>query len=77
MTIPSTETEILKTLYKELKKTFLVYDGSNRMITVYEARKDAVDGDACIVSYITYVGATTRIEKQKEDYSTWSSAYDI
>jgi hypothetical protein len=54
-----------------------LYDGSNRIITVLEAPTDAKDQDKCLRTDLTYVGATTNIDKQKESVGTWLSAYDI
>ena len=68
---------MLEALGKEIMKAFRIYDGSNRLITQYEAFANTLDTQPCIKTEYTYIGATTQIEKMKESVSVWSSAYDI
>lgn len=61
----------------EYIKEFYVYDGSDRLISLYQARNNANDGEPALLTEYTYVGATAVIEKMRESQSTWSAAYDI
>jgi hypothetical protein len=54
-----------------------LYDGSNRLITRYEAFAHAVNGDPCLRTDYTYVGATTNLDAMKESSDVWQSAWDI
>lgn len=70
-------TELLKTLGKEYLKRFIVRDGQNRIIEVYEAKADAEDGEPCLLTRYSYFTGETVVEKMQEERSTWSAAYDI
>jgi hypothetical protein len=69
--------EHLKTGAGEYIKSYITYDFSDRMSVVYEARANALNGEPCLKTTYTYVIGTTRVEKMKEEETTWSSAYDI
>lgn len=70
-------TAVLTSLKNELKKEFVAYDGSDRPISYYQAHINAGDGEPCLLTTITYVGVSTRIEKSKETIGLWSTAYEI
>jgi len=76
MTTDTTADELLRSLQKEVVKTKSVYDGSNRLITRYEAFSNSPNGKPCLKTTYTYVGATTNIDKTKEELATWNSAWD-
>ncbi len=67
----------LLTSKHEFVKQFIEYDGSARMVSIYEARADAADGSPCMKTSYAYVTGTTRIEKRKEEEATWDSSWDI
>ncbi len=67
----------IRTGSMEYIKQHLVYDGSSRMIQVYEARANAVNGDTALLTTYAYDGVSTRISDMKETVSTWNSAWDI
>ncbi len=69
--------QILNTLKNEVVKVFKVYDGSDRLITQYEAVANAADQAPCLKTEYTYIGATTKVEKMKESQGVWLAAYDI
>lgn len=69
--------QMLQALTKEIVKVYRVYDGSDRLITQYEALANTLNGEPCVKTTYTYIGATTKLEKMKEAQDTWSSAYDI
>lgn len=62
---------------KENIKQYFEYDGSSRMVTVYEARANAQNGEPCLKTTYTYVSTSTRVQAMKEEDATWSSAWDI
>ena len=62
---------------REIIKSYITYDGSDRMSVVYEARSGALNDEPCLKTTYTYVTGTTRVEKMKEETALWSSAYDI
>ncbi len=62
---------------KEYIKQYFEYDGSARMVTVYEARANAADGEPCLKTTYEYVGATTRVEKMVEEEAEWDETWDI
>ncbi len=68
------DTNHLKTGKNGLIKSYITYDGSDRMSTIYEAPADAVNNQKCLKTTYTYVTGTTRIEKMKEEEATWISA---
>jgi len=68
--------EFLKTGTHEFIKSYLEYD-TGRMVTVYEARANAVNGDYCLKTEYVYDGISTRVIKMKETPATWNSAWDI
>ena len=75
---PDTKTDnLLNALKVEAVKVYKVYDGSDRVITMYEAVANAADQSPCLVSTYTYVGASNRVEKMKEVIGVWLVAYDI
>jgi len=69
--------QLLESLSTNVVKTKTIYDGSNRAITRYEAVANANNGQACIKTSYTYVGATTQIDATKEEMDVWQSAWDI
>lgn len=73
----SNDTGHLKTNQNEMIKSYITYDGSDRMSVVYEARANAEDGDPCMKTTYTYVTGTTRIEKMLEEVAEWDSSYDM
>lgn len=77
MANPQNETAGIKTGSMEYIKQYLVYDGSNRLITVYEARANAANGEYCLVTTYTYDSTSSRVQKMKETSGVWSSSYDI
>ncbi len=62
---------------KEYVKQYFVYDESNRMTDVYEARANARDGEPALRTSYVYVGATNNVQAMKEAESLWSSAWDL
>jgi len=77
MATPSNSYGHIKTNSAENIKQHFVYDGSNRMVGVYEARENAADGDPCLLTTYTYVSTSTRVQAMKETDSTWNGAWDI
>ncbi len=76
--VPDTKAdEALTVLKGEAMKSFSVYDGSDRLITRYEAVSNALDQAPCLKTTYTYIGASTRVEKSKEEIGVWLTAYDI
>ncbi len=71
------KTSHIKTGAHQRMKSYITYDVSSRMGYVYEARVDAEDGDACLVTQYAYSGATTLIIKMIESNSTWTASWDI
>ena len=68
---------ILEALGREIMKVKRFYDGSSRVTSQYEAFANAIDGQPCIRTDYTYVGATTNVDAMKESMSTWQAAWDI
>ena len=68
---------LLQALGKEIMKVKRIYDGSNRVITQYDAFANALNGAVCLRTDYVYVGITTNVDKMKESLDVWSSAYDI
>jgi pyruvate carboxylase len=58
-------------------KVFRVFDGTNRLVTQYEAGTDAAAGDDCLRTDYGYDGATTRILKLKESIAQWDASWDL
>ncbi len=58
-------------------KQYFVYDVSNRMSIVYEARSNALDGESCLKTTYTYVSTSTRVQAMKEEDATWDDSWDI
>jgi len=76
--IPDSKADtLLNVLKAEAVKVYKVYDGSDRVITQYEAVANAANNAPCLVSTYTYVGASNRVEKMKEEVGVWLSSYDI
>lgn len=70
-------TSRITTLKNEVMKTFAVYDGSDRLIELYEAVTTAEDGDPCLKTEYAYIAASTRVEKTKESYDVWLAIWEI
>ena len=75
----SNSTELLlKSLTRELSKTYIALDGQDRGADVYTARAGAAHGDLCLLTEYEYKDPTsTIIIKRKESESTWDSSWDI
>jgi len=75
---PDTETDMLfNSLKTNVLKIKRFYDGSDRVITQYEAVANATNGQPCIRTDYAYVGVSTLLDAMKESMSTWQSAWDI
>lgn len=70
-------TSFLTTIKNEVMKSHSVYDVSDRLIELYEAAVWAADGEECLVTKYTYVGAKTIVENAKEFKATWDETWDI
>lgn len=70
-------TDFVKGLIQEGTKTHSVYDVSSRLTDFYVAPVDAQDGDSCLRTTYTYVGATNLVENSKDVISAWDSSWDI
>lgn len=77
MSTPTTETELLKSQEKELVKQYISYDVNDRVEFIYTTTRGTIHGGPCTVTQYVYSGATSRVIKRKESYSTWDSSYDI
>jgi hypothetical protein len=69
--------DLLGSLKNEIVKVKKVYDGSDRLVTQYEALANTVANGPCLETTYTYVGATTRVDKMREAVGVWLAAYDI
>lgn len=67
----------LKSGFHQYIKMYIEYDGSNRAQYVYEAPVGTVDGGPCIKTTYEYVGATTKVQKMKEEDDVWDATWDI
>jgi hypothetical protein len=75
---PSTKTELLKTIKREVTKEYTLYDGSSRPSKKFIAPLNALDGAPCfVVEYIYSVTFPGTIIGRKEAYDSWSSSYDL
>lgn len=72
---PTTKTELLKTHLNELTKEYVELDGQSRPFRIYQARTDAINGEACVVTEFEYLSPTSSVVvKRRESYGTWVSA---
>ncbi len=70
----ATVTSMLKSLIKDGRKSYHVYDG-NKLIELYEGVSEAEAGDPCLVTYYSY-DANNNIQYISEEISVWQVAYD-
>jgi len=78
MASDSKNTAHLKTQAVSYVKTFTVFDGVNRPITIYTAATDTPDGGTCSRVDYAYIDPTSpRVEKMKEDNATWQAIWDM
>ena len=76
MGTPTTKTEVLVTILKEINKQHVNFDTLGRPSIVYTARVDAITGDPCHLREYIYYGITTTVKGRKEGYGQWSSTFD-
>ncbi len=76
MGTPTTKTEVLLTILKEINKKHTEYDGLNRPSIAYTARIGAITGTPCHVIDYIYYGLTSVVKGRKEGYGTWQSTFD-
>jgi len=68
-------TSMLNSLKNELKKEFILLDGSDRAIEVYQAPLHTRDGEFCLKTTLEYKDASSTIViKSKEEIGIWVSA---
>lgn len=66
---------MLNSLKHELKKEFILLDGSDRAIEVYQAPLHTEDGGFCLKTTLEYASPTsTIVVKSKEEIGTWVTA---
>lgn len=70
-------TDILQSNARECMKMHIAFDGSNRMVTIWECPIGAENGDPAMKTSYEYVGATNRISGMKEEMSSWDSSWDF
>ena len=71
------KSRLLKTAKHEYTKSYIEYDGTNRMEYLYEARANAEDGDPCLVTRYGYDGTSNRIIRRLESEGVWLASYDF
>lgn len=76
MAKPTTKTESLITIRREINKQGFVYDGSNRTLKIYTAPIFAVAGDQCHVREFLYYPSTNIVKGRKEGYDVWLQLFD-
>ncbi len=62
---------ILKSGFHEGMKSYYAYDASDRLEYIYESPLHTADGEPCLVTQLTYVGVTSRVQKKKESQGAW------
>lgn len=71
------KTDLLTSQKHGLVKSYIEYDGFNRMSKIYTGGTDIAHGTPCTLTEYVYDGASVRITKRKESKATWDSAWDI
>lgn len=72
------KTSLLKTQINELRKTKYFYDATGRPSYIVEAKRDALNGDPCLVTKFSYTLVTdTAMAGSIEYQGTWNSSWDI
>lgn len=74
---PTTKSESLKTVRREINKQGFELDGFDRVVKIFTAPLTAVDGDYCHVRELVYYTTTNTVKGRTEGYGLWSSAYDF
>lgn len=69
--------DMLKALKLEALKEYREYDGSFRVIAVYQANTDADNNDLCLKTEFVYDGTSSRVIKKKESLVPWQSSWNI
>lgn len=79
MTIGQNKTALILSGKNEYKKQYYEYmtDLSGRLLRLWEAPVDQVNGAPCIVTKFAYVGSTTQLSGSVEFEGAWNSAWDI
>ena len=76
MGTPTTKTELIKTVEKELIKQFQLLDILGRPYKLYTASTNALNGDPCLVTEFIYQSPTSTVMKgKKEGYSQWDTTF--
>lgn len=76
MSTPTTKTELIRTVEKELIKQFQLLDLQGRPSKLYTASSNAKNGDPCLVTEFIYQSPTSTIMKgKKEGYSQWDTTF--
>lgn len=76
MGTPTTKTELLMQIRKELAKEYISYNVNSLPERKYTAPSYAVDGTPCFVVEYIYHPIEAIIIGRKEGYATWSSSFD-
>ena len=71
----ASNTALLTTGLHEYVKQKLFYDVGGRMVSVYEARTNANDGDACLLTTYTYQGTSNRVDFMQEQEAIWDGTW--
>jgi len=73
---PTTRTELLLTVEKELIKQYHELDTFGRPEFLYTAAANAKTGDPCLVTEFLYVDNVSSVSRgKKEGYSVWSESW--
>lgn len=65
-------------LNNQLMKQHFIYDGVERIATLYETVTEATHGSPCIVTRYSYINPTSfKVQSMVEENALWDSAWDI
>ena len=68
---------VLKSLLNEPSKTYIQFDGANRIWKVWQAPTEAITGTpALLTEYIYTTPTSTVVQAEKEVLSSWDASYD-
>lgn len=73
---PTTKTELLIQIRREINKWHTEFDGFNRPSKTYIAPVYAVQDTPCFVMEYLYYPSTNIVKGRKEGYTVWQSSFE-
>lgn len=69
--------DIITKLRSETMKEYREYDGSNRLIALYQAHSREKNGGMCLLTEYSYYAGSSRERFKRESIASWDETWEV